>query len=58
MLILLMGTNMNYTVKMSSGDMICVPSSMKISGGVKGILRLCLRNLKDCNVGNTVDRDL
>jgi hypothetical protein len=58
MLVLLTGKNMNYANEMGSGDMICVPSLMKISTGVKGILGFCFIILKGCNVDNTVGRDL
>jgi hypothetical protein len=36
-----------------SGGMIYIPSLMKTSRGVHGILRFCLSNFKVCNVGIT-----
>jgi hypothetical protein len=48
---------MKCTVEMGSGD-IYIPSFMKICTGVEGILRLCLSNLKGCNVFITDGRDL
>jgi hypothetical protein len=36
----------------------CLPSFMKIFGGVQAILRFCLRNLRGCEVGITDGRDL
>jgi hypothetical protein len=47
-----------YAVEMGSGVIIYVSSFMKIGGGVEGILRFCLRNLKSCNAGITDERDL
>jgi hypothetical protein len=34
-------------------DVIRVPGFMKIAIGVQAILRVCLRNLKCCNIGIT-----
>jgi hypothetical protein len=47
-----------YAVEMASCGMIYVSSFMKIGRGVQAILRFCLRNLRDCNVGTTDGRDL
>jgi uncharacterized protein YraI len=49
---------MNYIVEMTSGDMIYIPSFMKISRGVQAILRFCLNTLRGCSVGITDGRDL
>jgi hypothetical protein len=49
---------MKCTVEMDSGGMICVPSFVKIGLGIEGILRFCLSNLNDCNVGVTGGSDL
>jgi hypothetical protein len=38
--------------------MIYTPSFMKTGGGFQTILRFCLRNLRDCNIGVTDGRDL
>jgi hypothetical protein len=37
---------------------IYIPSFMKVDIGVQAILKLCLRNLKGCNVGITDERAL
>jgi hypothetical protein len=42
---------MVYTAEMALCDMIYVPNFMKFGAGVQAILRFCLRNLRDCNVG-------
>jgi hypothetical protein len=49
---------MMYAVEMGSGGMIYLPSFMKIGTGIQAILWFCLSNLKGCNVGITVRRDL
>jgi hypothetical protein len=49
---------MTYAVGMASCGMIYVPSFMKIGTGVQAVLKLCLRNLRGCNVGITDGRDL
>jgi hypothetical protein len=46
-----------YTIEISHG-MIYLLSFMKIDTGVEAILRLCLSNLNDCNVGIADQRDL
>jgi hypothetical protein len=43
---------------MASGGKIYVPSFMKFGSSVEAILRLYIRNLRGCNVGVTVERDL
>jgi hypothetical protein len=42
---------------MGSGDMIYIPSFIKIDEGVEGILRFCFSNFNGCNSGIT-DGDL
>lgn len=37
---------------------IYTPSLVKIVIGVQAVLRLGLRNLRDCNIGTTVQKDL
>jgi hypothetical protein len=51
---------MIYATEMASGGMIytCIPSFIKTGKGVQTILRFCLRNLNDCNVGITDGKDL
>jgi hypothetical protein len=49
---------MKYAVEMGSGDMIYLPSFIKIDTGLQAILRFCVRNLTGCNVGITDGRDL
>jgi hypothetical protein len=49
---------MKYAVEMALRGMIYVPSFMKIGTGVQAILRLCLKNLRCCNVDITGGRDL
>jgi uncharacterized protein YraI len=49
---------MMYAVEMALSGMIYLPSFLKIDTGVQAILRLCLRNLKGCNVGITDRRGL
>jgi hypothetical protein len=49
---------MMYGVEMTSDGMIYIPSFMNIGRGIQAILRLCLRNLRGCNVGITDGRDL
>jgi hypothetical protein len=48
---------MMYSVEMALCGMIYLPSFMKFGTGVQAILRLCLRKLRDCNVGITDGRD-
>jgi hypothetical protein len=45
-----------YAVEMPSCGMIYLPSFMKIGTGVQEILRVCLRNVRNCNVGITHGR--
>jgi hypothetical protein len=45
-------------VEMASGGMICMQCLMKIGAGIQAILIFYLGNLKDCNVGIIVMRDL
>jgi hypothetical protein len=47
---------LQYTIEM--GSMISRPCFMKISTGIQAILRFFLSNLRGCNVGITVRRDL
>jgi hypothetical protein len=49
---------MKYAVETGTGDMINVPSFMKIGKGVQAILRFGLRNLRECNVRITNGSDL
>jgi hypothetical protein len=44
---------MKYGVEMASDDMIYISSFMKIGTSVQAILKFCLRNLRDCEVGIT-----
>jgi hypothetical protein len=44
---------MIYAVEMASRDMIFTLRFMKTDTGVQAILRICLRNLRGCNVGST-----
>lgn len=43
---------------MASYGIIYIPIFIKIGTGVKAILRFCLGNLTDCNVGITDERIL
>jgi hypothetical protein len=45
-------------LEMASCGMIYIPSFMKIGTGVEAILRFCVTNLRDCNVGTPDGRDL
>jgi hypothetical protein len=49
---------MMHAVDMVSYGKMYIPSLIKIGTGIRAILRLCLRNLRGCNVGITVGRDL
>jgi hypothetical protein len=49
---------MEYVFQMASCVMMYIQSFMMIGTGIQAILRFCLRNLKDCNVGITDGRDL
>jgi hypothetical protein len=49
---------MKYTVEMASEGTIYVSSSMKTDTDVKGILRVCFRNLRSCNVDISEGSDL
>jgi hypothetical protein len=40
-----------YAIEMGSGGMIYLPSFMKTGTEVQAILRICLTNLKGCNLG-------
>jgi hypothetical protein len=48
---------MKYAVEIVSCGMVHILSFMKICTGVQAILRVCLRNLRGCNVGITDGRD-
>jgi hypothetical protein len=58
MLVLLMGGFMKYAVEMSSVGMIYIPIFMKFDVGVLATETVCLKNLRDYNVGITDVRDL
>jgi hypothetical protein len=47
---------MKYAVGMASCGIIYVPTLMGIGTGIQAILRICLRNLRGCNVGITDGR--
>jgi hypothetical protein len=49
---------MNFAVETGSGEIMHIPSSMKIGAGVQAVLRFGLRNLRGCNVGIADERDL
>jgi hypothetical protein len=49
---------MKYTIEMTSGGIICVPSSMTIGLGIQVILRLLPQNLRGYDIGITGGRDL
>jgi hypothetical protein len=49
---------MKSHVAMALCGMMYVPSFVKIGTGIQATLRFCHRNLRDCNAGNTVWRDL
>jgi hypothetical protein len=49
---------MKYVVEMASCGMIYIPSFMKIGTGAQAILRVCLRNLRSCDIGITDGRDV
>jgi hypothetical protein len=42
---------MKYPFGMALYGMMCIPSFMKTERGVQTMLRFCLSNLNDCNVG-------
>jgi uncharacterized protein YraI len=46
---------MTYAIETASGGMryTYIPSFTKIGTGIQAILRLCLRNMRGCNVGVT-----
>jgi hypothetical protein len=47
-----------YAIDMASGGMIIyIPSFMKIGTGVQAILRLCLKDLRGCDVGITSGKE-
>jgi hypothetical protein len=41
---------MQYAVEMASYGMIYVPRFMKTGTGFQAVLRVCLRNLRGCNM--------
>jgi hypothetical protein len=45
-------------VEMSSSGMIYISGFMKTGAGIERILRFCLCNLQDSNVGSTAGRNL
>jgi hypothetical protein len=49
---------MEYGFEMASCCMIYIRNFMKIDAGVQAILRVCLKNLRGCNVGVTNGRNL
>jgi hypothetical protein len=49
---------MEYAIEMASCGMMYIPRFMKIGADIQAILRLCLRSLRDCNVGITDGWDL
>jgi hypothetical protein len=49
---------MKYAIQIAPGSMIYLPRFKTIGIGVQTILRFCLNNLRGCNVGITVGRDL
>jgi uncharacterized protein YraI len=44
---------MKYTVEMTSGGVIYIPSLITIGSGIRVIMRFCLGNFNGCNVGIT-----
>jgi hypothetical protein len=48
---------MKYAVGMASCGMMYLPIFVKIGASVQAILRFCLINLRDCNVGITDGRE-
>jgi hypothetical protein len=48
---------MKYSAEMASCVMIYIPSLMKIGTGTEAILRVCLGNFTDSNVGISDVRD-
>jgi hypothetical protein len=44
---------MKYDFEMASRGKIYLPGFMKYGGGVKEILRFCLSNMRNCNIGIT-----
>jgi hypothetical protein len=49
---------MNYAIEMTSGGIICVPSSMTIGLGIQVMLRLLPQNLRGYDNGCTGGREL
>jgi hypothetical protein len=49
---------MTCAIKMGSGSMIYMQSSMKIGTGSQAILRFCLRNFKGSNISITDGSDI
>jgi hypothetical protein len=47
-----------YAIQMGSGGMIDIPSFIKISTDVEGILSFCLSNQRDCSVDIIEGSDL
>jgi hypothetical protein len=48
----------NHAVEVDSGGMIYIQHFMMIGRDFEAIFRLCLRNLRVCNVDITDERDL
>jgi hypothetical protein len=46
------------TIVIGSDGMMYLPSFIKIDSGVQAIIMFYLRNLKNCNVGITIGRDI
>jgi hypothetical protein len=49
---------MKYAIEIASCGMIHIPSYIKIGTGIQAILWCFLRNLKDCNVGMALGKDI
>jgi hypothetical protein len=49
---------MDCAADMASCGLLYIPNLMKTGTGVQTILRITLRNLRDCNVGITNGRNL
>jgi hypothetical protein len=58
MLVLVIEEIMQCAVGMASCDIIYKSSLKQVCTGVQAILRICLRNLRNCNIGIADGRGL
>jgi hypothetical protein len=58
MFVLVMDRTYEVHLEMGVGGMMYIRSLIKTATGVQAILKFCLRNVNDCNVGITDGKDL